>query len=77
MKKQTAVEWLFDQLCSNKFSWVNYSDKIYIDKITSDIYNQAKIMEKEQIKDAYWEGGQDVPVNPKQCEIYYNETYNK
>jgi len=32
-------------------------------------------MEKEQIENAYWDGGQDVPMISKQCEQYYNETY--
>ena len=34
-------------------------------------------MEKEQIIDAYWEGGQDIPMNSKRCEQYYSETYNR
>lgn len=33
-------------------------------------------MEKEQIEDAYRDGGQDVPLHGKQCEQYYNETFN-
>ena len=32
-------------------------------------------MEKEQIKDAYWDGGQDVPIHVSTCEKYYNETF--
>jgi hypothetical protein len=39
------------------------------------LQQQAKEMEKEQIEDAYWEGGIDVPNNGKQCQQYYNETY--
>ena len=47
--KQTAVEWLFEQLCSEKISWNKDSnDKLFFDKITSDILQQAKEMEKEQ-----------------------------
>jgi hypothetical protein len=80
-KKQTAVEWLFDQLCSEKLSWNKDSnDKIFFDKITCDILQQAKEIEKQQIieahgdklkksKDAgnyeYWFTGKD----------YYNKTF--
>ena len=32
-------------------------------------------MEKEQIENAYWDGGQDIPLTQKGCEQYYNETY--
>ena len=34
-------------------------------------------MEKDQIEEAYWEGGQDVPTVPSRCEQYYNETYKQ
>lgn len=33
--------------------------------------------EKEQIENAYWDGGQDVPTNGDRCQEYYNQTYNK
>jgi len=62
MSKQTAVEWLEEQIKKDHPFWI-------------DIFEQAKTMEREQIEDAYWEGGQDVPSNGKQCEKYYNETY--
>ena len=32
--------------------------------------------EKEQIENAYWDGGQDVPTNGDRCQEYYNQTYN-
>lgn len=69
MKKQTAVEWLVDKLKSQGLLIGELDNLVAV--------NQAKAMEKEQIEDAYWEGGQDVPINAKQCESYYNETYNK
>jgi hypothetical protein len=31
--------------------------------------------EKEQIMDAYWDGGQDIPSTQERCEQYYNETF--
>jgi hypothetical protein len=61
--KQTAVEFLIDNL--NQY----YSPK------WEDIVIQAKEMEKEQIMDAYWDGGQDIPTSLKAVERYYNETF--
>jgi hypothetical protein len=47
--KKTAVEWLFNELCSEKLSWNKDSNgKLFFDKITSDILQQAKEMEKQQ-----------------------------
>ena len=50
--KQTAVEWLFEQLCSEKLSWnKDRMGKLFIDLRTSDIFQQAKEMEsKEKLK---------------------------
>jgi hypothetical protein len=48
--KQTAVEWLFKQLCSEKLSWNKDSNgKLFFDKTSSDILQQAKEMEKKQL----------------------------
>ena len=80
-KKQSSVDWLFEQLCSEKFSWIKDSNgKIYFDKITSDLLQQAKAMHKEEIEDAYqigrfngqtnWGYGNDITA-----EQYYNETF--
>jgi len=33
--------------------------------------------EKEQIMNAYWEGGQDVPTHNSTVEQYYAQTYNE
>ena len=63
-KKQTAVEWLEWQIN------LGLSERGLISAI-----KEAKQMEKEQIENAYWDGGQDVPMISKQCEQYYNETY--
>lgn len=70
-KQQTAVEWL-----ESKF---DEFETIY-DSLPAGLYeyvNQAKEMEKQQIEDAYWEGGQDIPLTEERCEQYYNETFNK
>jgi hypothetical protein len=37
---------------------------------------QAKAMHKDEIENAYWDGGQWVPTVGSQCEEYYNETFN-
>ena len=48
--KETAIEWLFKQLCSEKLSWNKDSNgKLFFDKTSSDILQQAKAMEKEQM----------------------------
>jgi hypothetical protein len=67
--KQTAVEWFHQktwglkiQLELGEISMGEYANTY------ATLYNQAKEMEKEQIEDACWAGGNDG----KQ---YYNETY--
>jgi len=62
MKKQTAVEWLFEKIMDS-----NHDDDIY------EILEQAKAMEKEQIEDA-WDDGIDS-FSTRSAEQYYNETY--
>ncbi len=70
-KKETAVEWLIDKL--NTISWTLYCPKEVLDKLIAE----AKEMEKEQIIDAYWDGGHDVPLGIETCVKYYNDTFNK
>ena len=41
------------------------------------LFQQALQIEKEQIMDAYWDDGQDLPFTEKTCEIYYNDNYIK
>jgi hypothetical protein len=66
-KKQTAVEWLVDQL--------------YYDQILHPYYiNQALEMEKEQIVDAFKAGDGDpyfLEHIDKYAERYYEKTYGK
>jgi hypothetical protein len=60
MKEQTAVEWLFEQLCSEKLSWnKDRMGKLFIDLRTSNILQQAKEMEKEQNHAEYMRGWKD------------------
>ena len=53
----TAVEWLVEQIKEQHPFW-------------TDIFKQAKQMEKEQIIEATY-------ASPKTGEDYYNETYEK
>jgi hypothetical protein len=62
MKKQTAVEWLIENLD--------------VDLVDSQFtIQQAKQMEREQIEEAY---KADLhPCSDEDAEQYYNETYGK
>ena len=62
---QTAVEKL-----------VNYmKDNFHLTDEALQKFEEAKQMEREQIENAYWDGGQDVPTNAISCEDYYTQTY--
>jgi hypothetical protein len=69
MSKQTAVEWLIQQLFGDS-EIIGCSD---------ELLNQAKEMEKEQIIDACLSNKTTQPVIKKlfemQAEKYYNDTY--
>ena len=65
MKKQTAVEWLIQELIS----------KFDIDIEQFLVIDQAKAMEKEQIIIARWVG--DYSCDSIKAEQYYNETFSK
>jgi hypothetical protein len=82
MSKQTAVEWFVEQL--KEYDWADIKDSqnwvIKIDALvlTAKI-KQAKEMEKEQIKDAYYNGTTDEIRTKEEllfeAEHFYNETY--
>ena len=67
-KQQTAVEWAFEQISNIDWKYLSDSDR-------NDLFNQAIQMEREQIENAYWDGGQDVPINGNRCAEYYEQTY--
>jgi hypothetical protein len=71
MKKQTAVEWLYSELHKNNISNDSIKSRIYKE---SEIWNQAKAMEKEQIIEAYWAGSQNWD-SEQEAEQYYKETF--
>ena len=69
--KQTAVQWLEDQI---------FKSYEVIDIDLFHAIQQALEMEKEQIVDANLAGMQFIPVDPdryqEDAEQYYNETFN-
>jgi hypothetical protein len=64
MSKQTAVEWL-----------INVLDIDANDSATKEAINQAKAMEKEQLENAYFNGGADNMNDEGSFKEYYIETY--
>jgi hypothetical protein len=79
--KQTAVEWLVEEMIKKGFFDTN---KPLTFTNLEHLQNQAKEMEKQQIENAYANGHNDgcrYMNNEKQvfehAEQYYNETFNK
>jgi hypothetical protein len=73
---KTAVEWLIDTINKINHDYeVGIIDETLWSIQTYDAHKQAKEMEKEQIENAYWEGGQDIPLTEERCKQYYNETF--
>ena len=66
MKKQTAVEWLVNELVKKGFP---------IEKYAIEIYNQAKAMEKEQIIEANEDCSTNELGELLTGEQYYTSTY--
>ena len=70
-KQQTSVEWLFEKITSNFWDI----------KECQHLLEQAKKMEKKQIKDAFFINCTTHPwfqtLFETQFEQYYNETFNK
>jgi hypothetical protein len=77
-KQQTAVEWLISQLHKTR-DWqrvINEANES--SSSVRDIIEQAKEMEKEQIRNAYNDGHTDGAIDRPGLTsgtIYYNETY--
>jgi hypothetical protein len=71
--KQTAVEFLSEKYMY--ITWLRNRDEIsasWADKLRAQYLQEAKEMEKEQIKDAYRFPNTLVDMSSEQ---YYNETY--
>jgi hypothetical protein len=71
MKKQTAIEWLIDQLRNH------IKENGRLDAITiSELKMEAKAIEKEQIMDAYENGEAEwTPFEFKTAQDYYTSTF--
>jgi hypothetical protein len=76
--KQTAVEWLFKQISTSKYFYILMEDINNRSTIAqSNIFEQAKAMEKEQIIQAYYQNGWNDNDNEHNAEQYYNQTYKQ
>lgn len=77
MKKQTAVEWLVDQMF--KQGYFDGNKPLSITNL-DHLQHQAKEMEREQIIEAFYQCGKDnfehIKVINRSATDYYNETYN-
>ena len=78
----TAVEWLFKQISTSKYFYILMEDINNRSTIAqSNIFEQAKAMEKEQIIDAFVECWKSNVPDGIECKLdaeqYYNETFKK
>ena len=74
MSKHTAFQWYMQEY--NKLA--NLCDTMSFDegfRRFDELIQQAKEMEKEQIKDAYFHGSEDLNFRKRSPTKYYNETY--
>lgn len=70
--KQTAVEFLVDKLSYSTSDGTIISHH----KIITNLVEQAKAMEKEQIMNAVYDSmGTNFDPNMGRAELYYNETF--
>jgi HEPN domain-containing protein len=81
LKKQTAVEWLIEQISSSKYFY-KLMEEIQSKSTIAEpngILHKAKAMEKEQIIDAFVECWKENMPEGYECkqsaEYYYNETF--
>jgi len=77
MSKQTAVEWLIQQLVEldKQLDGRRKNDDATVIKLNpTKIFEQAKEMEKQQIIDAWFDG---YGGSAHSEDEYYNETYGK
>jgi hypothetical protein len=75
--KQTAVNWLIEQISSSKYFY-NLMEEIQSRSTIAEpngILHKAKEMEKEQIIDAYAQGFIESETMDKGAKQYYNETF--
>jgi hypothetical protein len=87
MEKQTAVEWLENQIKTSKYFYKLMADINSRSTVAqSDIFEQAKEMEKKEIMDAFDEGKSDGYKTAREwdemilwssAEQYFNQTFKK
>ena len=78
--KQTAVEWLFKQISTSKYFYNLMEDINSRSTVAqSNIFDQAKEMEKEQIKDSFVECWKSNVPDGIECKLdaeqYYSQTF--
>jgi len=78
MAQQTAVEWLEQHIKELETKLFNFEVSLLESPtIREGLYKQAKQMEKEQIKDAWYDGGTNGMglFETNTGEEYYNKNY--
>lgn len=65
--EQSSIEWYAKQLARIGLT----------DEVIGHLTNEANQMHKQEIEDAYFDGGEDVPLTKQRCEEYYKKTYEK
>jgi hypothetical protein len=78
MAQQTAVEWLEQHIKELETKLFNFEvSPLESPTIREGLYKQAKQMEKEQIKDAWYNGGTNGMglFETNTGEEYYNKNY--
>ena len=76
--KQTAVEWIIEQISSSKYYYKIMEDINSRNTVAqSNILEQAKEMEKQQIIQAYYQNGWNDNDNEHNAEQYYNKKYKQ
>jgi hypothetical protein len=73
--KQTAIDWLIEQIESCKITAYNDGDRRkLISLVNDDLIEQAKAKEKQQIIDAYKDGMNYITNDDnKEAELYYEQ----
>jgi hypothetical protein len=78
MTKLTAVEWLNDELSKIFYLESNLGSEFESSQLNLwmiKIIAEAKAMEKEQLENAYFNGGADNMNDEGSFKEYFNETY--
>lgn len=67
----TPMQWMEEQL--KMILPINQMNDI----VMQDLLTQAKEKEQQVIEDAYWDGGQDIPLTDAKCKEYYNTKFKQ